>query len=718
MKLKFFAIITILSVLGITAAIIISNWDKHLIYLSNGEIIEAEKTWVILDEVFYEKGAGTLFTVKTEAVDEIVNGGFSSIDDWKTIISHAMESRQGVFGILMSQMTWLICLAILCLFSSVVLIRFILSKRTHAEEESDEDELITISISPQIDDSEKIVIFFLNIYLMQLRGKRTDRYHYRQTDIRGFLNTTVFDLRVNIDDQWQSRRISLGRIGEDSSARSKCFYVIFDDHLVVKIPPEPVTDFNQYIESIKADRRIADILAPRECLVPRLSIVLKRIPSFAKIMGKLTGDDEDTCVEALNLYPKFQDFLKSSGSFVFYMDLSKYFFLGQILNECHDANAFVKKELKNYQEMIWTPEAFTDRYGEDAADLCFDLQNVFALFNGRINDNSIPEFQKKEWFATIFQDKKPSEKAKKIPYEAEAALAHLKDQHAGILNAYKRLLQKAARKQAFKQNLSRIQSISSRLVELLAWLFFKDVAIRDLKPDNLLVAGNPSKYPVFLASPEDFEIGLIDVEIAAYVGAYKGGMDQPKLGWTTFYATPSHMFVNEIIKELFDDVSYILKLQDWYAIVAIVYEAVTGEKLFVNTAGIIASMAGELPRHLGERSKMILFAKTGSATFWKTATCEFESRIAENADALKAVHIEILDDVDEMFQAAAGKSGQESIRRQLAGIKSKISAYDLMGRMFYHVREMMVRASWLDLVSMPHPGSPGNAGADEKTQVM
>jgi serine/threonine protein kinase len=677
--------------LACICAIIIPNWNKHIIFLSNGESIEAGKTWVILDEVFYEKGEGTLFTVKTDAVDEIVNGGFSSFDDWKIIVSRAIETGQGVFGILMRPMTGLICLAMFCLIGILFSIRFILLKKTRAKEKDDgeTDELFRLSISHQLPDVEKIVLFFLNIYLMQLQAKRTDRCHYRLTDAKGPLNTCVYDLRANIDGKWQSRRISLGRIGEDSGARSKCFYVIFDDHLVIKIPPEPISGLNQYIESIKADKRIADILAPRECLVPGLSIVLKKVPPFVKLMDKLTGDDEAKCMEALNIRPEFQDFLKSGESFVFYMDLSKYFFLGHILNECHDADDAIARELKKHQEMIWMPAAFADRYGDDASDLCFDLQNIFKIFNNQLNNDAIPMFQKKEWFTGIFQDGKAPASLEKISPEAQAVLNRIKSQHANTVSAYGHLLQKYARERFFKQNLLRIQSICARLVELLAWLFFKDIAIRDLKPDNLLVAGDPSKYPHFLASTDDFEIGLIDVEIAAYIGPGKNGIEQPKLGWTPFYATPSHMFVNEVLIELFDDISYIYKLQDWYAIVAIMYQAVTFEKLFVNTAGTMASMARELPRYFGDQLKMTAFAKNSSARFWKDATSEFESRVKENAVVLKAVNIEIFDNVSEMFQIAAEKSTKESLRRQLAEMDSHISAYDLMHCMFYHVREIM-----------------------------
>jgi len=106
---------------------------------------------------------------------------------------------------------------------------------------------------------------------------------------------------------------------------------------VVKIPPELVTDINEYILNIRADQRIADMLSPRDCLVPRVSMILNRIPAFVKTIGKPAATSEQSCLEGLISFTKFQKFLKIGAGYGFFMDFSRHFFLGQILKECHDA---------------------------------------------------------------------------------------------------------------------------------------------------------------------------------------------------------------------------------------------------------------------------------------------------------------------------------------------------------------------------------------------
>ncbi|MBI4738866.1 hypothetical protein HY772_04855 [Candidatus Woesearchaeota archaeon] len=132
----------------------------------------------------------------------------------------------------------------------------------------------------------------------------------------------------------------------------------------------------------------------------------------------------------------------------------------------------------------------------------------------------------------------------------------------------------------FARNKNQLTSIIINMLELLAWLAERQVAMRDLKPDNLLVAGERSQYPRFLLHPDQFSIGLIDVETAVYYGMDEGGVKQPQLGGTPFYATPSHLIKNDWLKEIFGDLPAVLHLQDWQATVAIIYKVVTGLTLF------------------------------------------------------------------------------------------------------------------------------------------
>jgi serine/threonine protein kinase len=101
------------------------------------------------------------------------------------------------------------------------------------------------------------------------------------------------------------------------------------------------------------------------------------------------------------------------------------------------------------------------------------------------------------------------------------------------VKAYRNTIKEYVHKIRFGQNKPQMAGIITNLLDLLAWLRTKQIAMRDLKPDNLLVAGDPSKYPLFLMNATDYELGIIDVETAVDFEKSKDRkVKQPLLGGT------------------------------------------------------------------------------------------------------------------------------------------------------------------------------------------
>lgn len=696
MKIKIIATAIVIFSIVILSVIIITNRNKHILYLSNGEIIEVTKIWEGLGDIYYEQDNGTLSILKEDEIDKIVSTSLNSFKGWKTVLTREMELKRGIFEILLDKNLWIGCLLAFCFYCTAVFVdKFInrIRKRKKVKTK-DEDELLIITPGPHDTDMSKIILYFLNLYLLQLGAKKDDRYQYKRLNITGPGKTLVYDLKIFHDDKWIFRRMSLGRIGEDSGARSKCFYVIYDDHIVIKIPPEPINDFDQYINCIRADKRIADLLAPRECLIPKVSTVLKRIPSFADAIGRYAKENEQVCIDGINRFPRFQQFLKIGENFAFFMDLSKHYFLGLVLDELHDVYNKFSKEVKEHQGIIWDSDLFEERYGEKASGLGINLQHAFKLFENRFINTGIQSYQKKDWFTGCLCTGETDSKQKNIPDEATEILKQIKKEHKDTFAEYEKVIKNYVQEKSFQHNKTQIQCICTNLIELLSWLHIKKVAMRDLKPDNLIVVGDPSKYPQFLKSSEAFQIGLIDVETAAYINPKGGQIEQPKLGLTPIYATPSHMLINEILGVLYADPVYILQLQDWQAIVGMIYKTVTGEHLFYRAAGNIGAITKEIPCYFDDIPKLIEFSMSASARFWKDASNEFVLKMQNKQKLLKSVKLEICTNAEQMFKIAAAKSRNKDIQKKLLDIKSDISAYEVLNGMFFHLYEMMCKKDW------------------------
>ena len=169
------------------------------------------------------------------------------------------------------------------------------------------DTSVTPEISKPLDDpelelKETIVQFFLDIYKHSLRVAKDSPAEIRLVDSHSFAPNYIYQLRVMKNGEWQSRRMTIGPIGEDTGSRSKCFYVIYEHHLVIKIPPIPINDLTSYMGILKRERGIVKKLAMKECIIPSASVILKLVQRFEK-KGELPADDrEGDYLKFLNIF--------------------------------------------------------------------------------------------------------------------------------------------------------------------------------------------------------------------------------------------------------------------------------------------------------------------------------------------------------------------------------------------------------------------------------
>lgn len=175
----------------------------------------------------------------------------------------------------------------------------------------------------------------------------------------------------------------------------------------------------------------------------------------------------------------------------------------------------------------------------------------------------------------------------------------------------------------------------------------RGVAIRDLKPDNIFVVVDLEKGTHTLESADKYSLGLIDFETAVYLK--KDEIEQPFLGGTPFYATPSHVFQNDVLCYFFKNISRNYYFQDWYAAIGMIYLVVTGERLFEKTAKQLTEIVIKLQQPSGNKHTLVDNFKKYNGLFWKSATKEFKLKTSANKFKLQSVNIVIDENVKEMF---------------------------------------------------------------------
>jgi len=517
---------------------------------------------------------------------------------------------------------------------------------------------------------EDIVRFFLNLFKRQIGAEPAAKVEFAALRSKSSGPNHIYELRVEHLADWAKRRMTIGPLGEETGSKSKCYYVIYDVHLVVKVPARPVTDFELYIKSIQKEVAIVNKLIPKECIVPKISVILNQIHSFPNTADIPADRLEDRYTNWVRRSPEYQDYLKISSTFVYFMDLSQYYFLGHILDELHDIKDLITREIFENAEIIYEPAKFKGRYGVEK-DAIFEVRVVYSRVEEDIRkliaqtgiSANIPIYQFQSWFYSALAQKEVVEDENKYPAtfvnQLNRLLKKIMLEESEVIGIYRKLIRDYVYMSCFEQNSAQMSAISTNLLDILAWFRQKRVSMRDLKPDNLFVAGDSARYPLFLRSAKEFSIGIIDVETAADFEESKyTKIKQPLLGGTPFYATPSHFIRNEVLDIEFGNLGKILHLQDWHATMVMIYKVVTGELLFEQTAKLFASLrdkmvAANKPENFGSD-----IFEGASRIFWHSALVEFQTKMNEKAKSLRSIEVTLPETVKYMFGKVLAKERQ------------------------------------------------------------
>ena len=213
-------------------------------------------------------------------------------------------------------------------------------------------------------------------------------------------------------------------------------------------------------------------------------------------------------------------------TFAYFMDFSKYFFLSHIIGKMQDPLTRIAESISAHPNIIWDPVEFDEKYGSKNAQIYDRLQPVYATFENNVRavlqrnhvEFSIQEFQLKNWFLRCLSGGGFAAPKLDVKAEIDSELNDLAKKHflvtEGPVKAFRTMIKSQLTDRNLMRHKAQITSVITNMLDLLAWLKIKKIAIRDLKPDNLLVAGDPARFLEFLESASQYSIGLIDVETA------------------------------------------------------------------------------------------------------------------------------------------------------------------------------------------------------------
>lgn len=504
----------------------------------------------------------------------------------------------------------------------------------------------------------QIVAFFLQIFQAQCAPGRQAKTNFSASGAKGPHGTTIYNLQVLSQGKVHRRRMSIGPLGPGRVGSSLCFFVIYDLQLVVKLPRRPIQDYAQYIESIDKERQIAALLKGVPVIVPRVATILENVHRFSDHETLSKDAIEKRYIGWMRRNQAFQRYLKVGESFAFFMELSSHHFLHHVLGDIHLSDTGLEQEIRDYGHLIWKPHEFIGRYGAGAQPVCAQLQGLYQNCRRCLNLPTHPNhrapqvtnYEHKQAFLASLSCHLLGTAPVDRSSEDAVTMHSLVGEQAGVLGHYRHTLARYLRKTLFWHHRQQIGSLVANTLHLAAWLYERRIAVRDLKPENLLVVGKRDNFPAFLKQHRHFRLGLIDFETAtastklvASGGVEEGLLSAPKPGGTPLYATPSHFLKFDQLSQIYADPFEVLMEQDWYATIAICFRAVTGEHLWDGTAGLFPAMVETIasidPADQGEALDS-LFSKL-SWVFWSNARMEFHDKLRKHRPTLSKVKVDL-----------------------------------------------------------------------------
>ena len=705
-----FKTVVILSAIAVAGAALYINFsDREVIVLKDGTVKTVDATWQSGDSIFFEINGQIDFydrdEIKTYGKRSLMHfiQGFKlkAISKWDQLESDLNKFfKKNNLPTNMNLEIPLILLALM--FFLFILLRMKRSVKEVPHVAAEQESKVVFSENKnELPTRLDIVRFFLNLFKYQIGADPDAKAEFVPLMSKTSGPNHIYELRVKHMEDWAKRRMSIGPLGEEAGSKSKCYYVIYDVHMVVKVPVRPVTDFERYIGSIKKEVAIVNKLIPKECIIPKVSVILGLIHTFRYSEDIPVEQLEEKYINWVRRSAEFQEYLKINSTFVYFMDLSQYYFLGHILDELHDIKNLIAREIFENAEIIFEPAKFKGRYGVEN-DAIFEVREAYNRVETDIRNlaaktginANIPLYQFQSWFYTHLAGREVTEDSSRNYPETFIKQLNLLikkavKENSAVIESYRKTIKNYIYMSYFEQNSAQMAAITINLLDILAWFRQKRVSMRDLKPDNLFVAGDPERYPLFLRSAREFSLGIIDVETAVDFEQSKyTRTKQPLLGGTPFYATPSHFIRNEVLTLKFNNLGKILHLQDWHATLVMIYKVVTGELLFDQTAKLF----GDLRNMMINANKAEYFHsdifEEASRMFWHSAVVEFQVKVGDKEKTLKAIEVLLPETVKYMFGKVVVKE-----RKTLAlAIKEFVESQNIFEK--EQIREQLKNSSY------------------------
>lgn len=435
----------------------------------------------------------------------------------------------------------------------------------------------------------------------------------------------TYEIHFQYGSRTLRRRFTAYRLNGVHS-KSEC-YQVSDPHgryLVVKIPPQPITDFAAYLKEVEHERGLAEKLLTLgiKVVVPCVGAVMRHIHPLKESEELLRSEAERRYLEILlQSGDNYADCFRIDGSFVFFMEFLDEPFLGRVVRDFYDRELLDTLQRQTFEKdvkllagrdrlaFVEGHQHIGSRHGleilftglrRQLLDFCGQVDGVFTSCPVTVSSR-----QKQEWFIRralgdkvsgerFFRDWQPEDGDREVLAWRLGEVLGQDLGEKGAMPRYIQLLQREARRSAFGYASSKMRKIGDKLLQLLAALETIGLVLRDLKVDNLFIVD------------DEMEVGVIDLETGGDVSA--GQIESIVPAGMPSNMTLSNLLFVEQLRRIYGEsgVGTILHLQDWYATIAMMFETSIGITCFDEARHYILMLNQEIDQRFAHNYREFL----------------------------------------------------------------------------------------------------------------
>lgn len=470
-------------------------------------------------------------------------------------------------------------------------------------------------------------------------------------------NNFSFALEVSHGAKVERRDVAIGVISERLGGNGCVFKVMFNGLMAVRIPSTPLSGMEEYLQALHQEKSfVQQVSSFIDSVSPELAVILKKLPQVRHQHTLHEQLSEDDFEQLLRSNQRLESYFWVGETNVFFTDLSSREPLEDHLADIHGIEKSIRREQSQILNALWDQGEVESLYDDNVSAAAYRINESFLRLKNSLDRTiryrkglaAVSDYTKRNWFTEWLDTETLAVGGNQYPDSFIEDLNQLFARHfeknQTVVKDFSAAVKAFTRGKNFEQKKRHIEGVINNILDLVSNLGKARLAVRDLKPENIYLSRQVAGTRFSLSASGTYSLGIIDVEPAVKLDPSNGDNEkQPPLTGSSGYATPSHFMSTPLLQRVLGDPAIIFRMQDLFAALGLIFQAATGERLFVDTGELTPAIAHTLlETSPADRAQLESFHHN-SAAFWDCVENEFQSRLLQSKRPLSQLRISIPD---------------------------------------------------------------------------